>query len=945
MTADRVAPGSKIGQYVVRELIGAGGMGEVYRAHDTALGRDVAIKLLPAALGADPERRARFDREARVLAALNHPAIAAIYGLVDDGDRRALVLELVEGPTLAGLIERGPMPLPRALAVARQIALALEAAHDKGIVHRDLKPANVKVTGGDVVKVLDFGLAKLTAEESTTAGEAPTITSNRTRVGAAMGTPAYMSPEQTRGQPADGRADIWAFGCLLYEMLTTRRAFAADTVADTIAAVVERAPDWQALPAATPEEVRALLRRCLEKDRAHRLRDIGDVRLELEEAMTATSPKGPAGAPSRFRTWAWLAGGLAVGLGGLAAWWQPWRPPAIATAPAAAASTAVLQLNRLTFDPGLQTDPALSHDGRSVAYASDKSGNFDLYNQPVGGGNPVQITRHPAHDWQPDWSIKDQIVFRSERDGGGLYVVPTTGGYEQRVAAFGHQPRWSPDGTQILFRRWPSRLFYFIGPEGAPPVLCEICESVRRQYTGATGISYSWFVDSAHLSGLHTEPAPQHTLHLMVIALGESRVDEWTVAPDVLTAFRELGLTVTSVPFDWAPDGRALYFAGVSQGVSAVWKLDVDPGARAVVGGPHRMAAVAGGSTSLSIAATGAMAFAAAEQTPRVWWYPLDASGRRPIGSPQALTPPQFSAADPDVTPDGRQLVSSLSRPGGLSSVELRTKDLTTGAERIVSVTDPARGEARSVPHVSPDGARLVFRYVAPESEGRGRGGGSTGPQELRLIDLATGVESRLVSPASGSILATGWSADSRFVIASFSRRRIDTGATGMAVGLLPVAAAPEAERQMRLVTMSESNLFQPVLAPNGRWIAFVVGVVFRIAVVGSKDGSWQTPLVSQDWKYIDSDLSPKDKPVWSHDGQLLYFTSARGGLLNVWAVPFDPATGAIGAPFQVTRFDGPGEQLFANVPAMEIGVARGGLALPVLHPTGGIWLMQAPRR
>ena len=284
-------PGSKLGVYEVTAKIGAGGMGEVYRAHDTTLDRDVAIKVLPDAFATDPERLARFEREAKVLASLNHPNIAAIYGLERSADTRALILELVEGPTLQDRIAKGPIPLDEALPIARQIAEALEAAHEQGIIHRDLKPANVKVKDDGTVKVLDFGLAKALGPDLSDldAANSPTMTMTAaaTKMGVIMGTAAYMSPEQARGKTVDKRADIWAFGVVLFEMLTGRQAFGGTDISETLAAVLKTDLDLGALPGGTSRTIRRLLGRCLQKDRAKRARDIGDVRLELEEAADA----------------------------------------------------------------------------------------------------------------------------------------------------------------------------------------------------------------------------------------------------------------------------------------------------------------------------------------------------------------------------------------------------------------------------------------------------------------------------------------------------------------------------------------------------------------------------------------------------------------------------------------------------------------------------------
>ena len=296
-----LAPGTRIGPYEVIDLIGEGGMGKVWRAYHTALKRNDAMKVLPDALATDAERLARFQREAQMLASLNHPNIAHVYGFEEVDGSKALVMELVEGQTLADRIAQGPIPVVEALPIARQIAEALEAAHEQRIIHRDLKPANIKLRPDGAVKVLDFGLAKAmeTAPAGIGASQSSTITSPAlmTAVGVLLGTAAYMSPEQARGKPVDKRADIWAFGCVLFEMLTGKRAFASDDVTDTLAFVITREPDWNALPIETPLLLRRLLRRCLEKDLRRRLHDIGDARLEIDdaghEAPGAASPTQP----------------------------------------------------------------------------------------------------------------------------------------------------------------------------------------------------------------------------------------------------------------------------------------------------------------------------------------------------------------------------------------------------------------------------------------------------------------------------------------------------------------------------------------------------------------------------------------------------------------------------------------------------------------------------
>ena len=379
--------GRDFGPYRILAPLGTGGMGEVFRAHDSKLGRDVALKFLPAHFTSDPERRARFAREARVLATLNHPNIGSIYGFEEADGLSALVLELVEGPTLADRLRQGPMKISEALAVARQIAEALEAAHDKGIVHRDLKPANVVLqsagalgpSGSDTrAKVLDFGLAKpivLLGPDAPTVHPAGSF--DRTAEGRIVGTPMYMSPEQTRGRGVDKRTDIWAFGCVLFEMLSRQRPFESETATDTFARILEHEPDWSLLPPTTPAAARKLLKRCLEKDLSRRLRDIGDARLELEDAQSALPGVvrtrqvtiGCSPAPgSRWRTPAAVASAFIVGAAIAVVWLLQTRQ----SSPPNPLENALF--SHVTNFEGTERSAAISRDGRFVAYRSDQRG-------------------------------------------------------------------------------------------------------------------------------------------------------------------------------------------------------------------------------------------------------------------------------------------------------------------------------------------------------------------------------------------------------------------------------------------------------------------------------------------------------------------------------------------------------------------------------------------
>ncbi|MGH9392305.1 MAG: protein kinase domain-containing protein [Vicinamibacteria bacterium] len=517
-----LAAGSRLGPYEIIEPLGKGGMGEVYRARDSKLGREVAIKVLPEELSRDEARLARFEREARVLASLNHPAIASIYGVEESAGRTALVLELVEGPTLAERIAKGPLPLDEAVAVARQIAEALEAGHEAGVIHRDLKPSNVKVKDGGTVKVLDYGLAKAletnAATEPSNLSQSPTLTRQGTALGVILGTAAYMSPEQARGKRADVRADIWAFGTVLFEMLTGKPLFTGDTVSDVLGAVLRDELDWSRLPDDAPEPIRRLLRRCLTRDPARRLPHIGAARLELDEAVATPEKSSPRGT-DRSRLWIGAVGaalGLLAGLGLYGILAAPASPPSPIRA-----SIALPPGTQLAFGPSARNPMALSPDGSTLAFVTapvgtaldlrnehpretriyvrrldsgettplrDTEGAMHLFFSPDGrsigffaqgelktisvtGGAPVRICP-VSNPWGAVWTEDDRVVFsepgyREEGGGSGLFVVSAHGGERSVYSTpdplrgeIDHEfPTALPGSSDLLVTMWVEKAY------------------------------------------------------------------------------------------------------------------------------------------------------------------------------------------------------------------------------------------------------------------------------------------------------------------------------------------------------------------------------------------------------------------------------------------------------------------------------------------------------
>jgi len=466
------SPGARVGSYEIVSRIGAGGMGEVYRARDPRLGRDVAVKVLPPDFANDPERRARFEREARTLASLNHPHIAQVHGFeasIQDGSApNLLVMELVEGEDLAERLARGPIPLDDALVAAHQIAQALEAAHEQGVIHRDLKPANIKVRADGTVKVLDFGLAKAmdpVPGASPSASMSPTITSPAvTRAGIILGTAAYMAPEQAKGKPVDKRADVWAFGCVFYEMLARKRAFSSDGVAETLAAVITKEPDWNALPSDLPPVVRRLLQRCLTKDPKQRLHDIADARLELDDA------RDPSGRdvrllPPRPR-WQWAVPIAVITLAALAA---GWFLRAVTTSPTDGAAAAEVRLEIATPPT---TDPlslAISPDGQTVVFVATSNGRPALWLRRLDStiARPLSGTADASFPfWSPDGRaiafFADRELKRLDLDAGSVQTLAPAEG--------GRGGTWSRDGT-IVFQASPGPMpLVKISAAGGTPV-------------------------------------------------------------------------------------------------------------------------------------------------------------------------------------------------------------------------------------------------------------------------------------------------------------------------------------------------------------------------------------------------------------------------------------------------------------------------------------------
>jgi serine/threonine protein kinase len=631
-------------------------MGEVYRARDSRLGRDVAIKILPPVFTADPERVARFDREARVLAALNHPHIGAIYGIEEASGApgtgvRALVLELVEGDTLAdrlaasmGRSGRG-LPVAEALSIARQIADGLDAAHERGVVHRDLKPANIKLTPDGVVKILDFGLAKGGTEAGST-NETTRLTSHD---GSFMGTPAYMSPEQARGLSVDKRADIWAFGCVLFELLTGRPPFAGETIADVIAAILGRDPDWSALPPDTPPHVVRLLTRCLAKNPKRRLRDIGDALADLE----STAPASPASdAPSSTR-------------------------PAV-------------QFRRLTDSGGVNESPAISPDGKMVVFVASHDGRRHLWILIIAGGLPLRITRDDRHHEQPRW-VPDSsalIYFTPPEDpseDGTLWEIPALGGPPRPIAVTLVGGDVSHAGDRIaIFQQHEGRIAVVtVARDGSDRRHVAFVADANRT------ISLRWSPDDAWLA-FQASVVFQFDAHLQVIpSSGGSAVR-------VARASSLRGLS-------WLPDSSGLVFSS-STGSTLPYPPTYHLRVVGRDGGGERQLTY--GDTSYiepDVHASGRLVACRVRAQSDIWKIPCTGSAAQNTAAATPVTRQTGQVQTPSVSPDGREFVY-LSDHGGHANLWVARTD-GSGVRQITFERDP--DVAIGVPVWSPAGSPI----------------------------------------------------------------------------------------------------------------------------------------------------------------------------------------------------------------------------------------------
>ena len=826
-----IRPGRRLGPYEILAPIGAGGLGEVYRAHDTKLGRDVAIKILPANFVNDPQRLARFQREARLLAALNHPYIATIYGLEQSGSVTCLVMELVPGETLANRVKSGPLPVEEALQIAAQIAEALEAAHEKSIIHRDLKPTNLKVTPEGKVKVLDFGLAKAFAGDAANddPSNSPTLSATATMQGVILGTAAYMSPEQARGKTCDKRADIWAFGCVLYELLTGKPAFHGETVTEILAAVLKEEPDWRALPASTPLKIRDLLGRCLQKELRRRLHDAADARIEIEEALAAPAEAVSAAAAKGIRlrwrgilVWG-VASLLLAGLISMAVWKLK---PSSTSPPQSVIRTVI------TLPPGQQlagldsgTSVALSRDGTHFAYVARQGGAQQIYLRLMDSleAKPIPGTDRAVN---PFFSPDGQwLGFFAD---GKLKKVSMSGGAALTLG----------DATRPYGADWGSwGIIAFVPSNGS---------GLQQVSDGGGTPQPLTRLEKGELSHLWPEFLPGGKAVLFAAGSTSFNFTNARVAVQSVGTGERRNLVQVGTNPRFAPTGHLVYVQGGS--LMAVQfdpqRLAITGTAVPVVGGV--LQSPVSGAAQYSFSATGSLVYVPggvqSNQSKLVW------VSRN--GAEQPLAAPARAYRGPRVSPDGRRVaVAILEQESQVWLYDLSRETFT----RLTF-----GGNVNNNPSWTPDGKRIAF-----ESN-------KEGPLNIfwQLADGSGGLE-RLTTSEYVQV-PHSWSPDGQLLAYAES-----TTTTGYDIWMLRIGDPSAGSGQVSSAASGQARKAQPFLrtrfdeavprfSPDGRWLAYLSNESGRSEIYvqpyPGPGGKWQ----------ISTDGGAE--PVWNPNGNELFY-------------------------------------------------------------------------
>jgi eukaryotic-like serine/threonine-protein kinase len=813
--------GARLGQYEILGTLGAGGMGQVYRARDTRLGRDVAIKILPEAFAADPDRMARFEREARLLASLNHQNIATIHGIEESGTVRGLVLELIDGETLADRIagaKGSSLPIAQTVAIAKQLVDALDAAHEKGIVHRDLKPTNIKITPGGSVKVLDFGLAKAVTDESVfDPADSPTVTVAGTRHGVILGTAAYMSPEQTRGRGVDKRTDIWAFGCVLFEMLTGRATFGRDTTSDTIAAILEREPDFSSLPPATPSEIVRLVRECLHKEPGRRLRDIGDARLLLELRDDERASAVPQNRAQWFLPVTMLILGLGVGAGFLYSVQPPLTSPIQRVQFVMAGPAGQLSLGRVIPSP---------NGSRLVFSATDDAGQSALWIRSFAATEPRRLIGTEGAQspfWSPDGRNVGFVA------AGRLKRIDVDAGLVQTICngcITGDVPgaSWNNDGTILLSPSNRTPIYRVSANGGTPEPLTSLDSS--RNENSHRGVTF--LPDGRHFIFTARSDVQQNTgIYLSSLDSGDRK---W--------------LMQAQSSAEYAPPG---FLLTVREGTLVAWRFDLatlqlsgDP--IPVAGNVGHNPASAQGLFNVSADGRVLVTRAPVQRLNQLVWVDRKGTSTATVGQPRVFQ--QFKLA-----PNGKHATTVLADEVS-GNRDIWLLELETGRYTRLT-THPANDWH---PVWSPDSRNVLFASDR-------NGASSIYRREIEI----SGLEELVLASdrATTNRFPSDWSAEG--LIAYFE----DTAKDTQNIGVIRLT-------EKSLVASLNSPFLEAdgKFSPDGRWLAYDSNESGAIDVyVMASNGSGPKYRISTGGGQF---------PQWRGDGRELFYLSADGHLMSV---------------------------------------------------------------
>ncbi|HET9212755.1 MAG TPA: protein kinase [Thermoanaerobaculia bacterium] len=866
--------GRTLAHYRVLEFTGGGGMGVVYKAEDLRLARTVALKFLPPELTRDPEAKSRFLQEARSASVLDHPNICTIHevGETDDG-RLYLAMPYYDGETLRRRIERAPIPIDEAIDLAEQIARGLAKAHRGGIVHRDIKPANIMVTADGVVKVLDFGLAKLVGAAAIT------------RTGSSVGTPAYMSPEQARGEDVDHRTDLWSFGIVLYEMVAGRRPFRGEHDQAVLYGILNEAPKpLTEVRSEVPPELERIVEGLLAKNPADRYPTaegpLGDLRALRNQTMTTTVRTQPDRPALRSRPWIWAV----VGLGAVAAL----VILGVRLRGGGGAVPTVVNLTHLTDLEGRESFPSLSPDGRSLLYVRSVDGNADIYLQRVGGGNPANLTHDsPADDTQPAFSPDgQQIAFRSDREGGGLYVMGATGENPRRITDAGYNPAWSPDGRKIVFategianpqeRRQTSQLW-----------IADVATGQKKLLSPGDAVQPSWSPHGQRIAywGLPT---------------GKARRILWTIAPE--GGSPEPVIDDENVNWDpvWSPDGRYLYYVSDRSGSMNVWGVPIDEASGRVLGEPRALTTSSQPLGLLSIARDGRqIVYATDERKSNLERWPLNPATMQVDAKLQPVTQGSRAVRSAAVSPDGQWVVFDTAFPqedlfvvraDGSGQRQLTSdtfKDrwpqwLPDGSHILFYSNRSGGGDNYGAWSIRADGSELqairngtpdpVFNPIPAPTGGRIVAFlGTRGAALIDLAPLGRGRAQMLPPTANGEVLAvTSWSPDGAYLAGTLERK--DGGGSVPGVVVYDLATG-------HYQRLTETGLVPRWLHDNRTLLYLQEGRIFLCDLVTKASRLLLDPPQSSVFKSVST--TPDDRSLYAvrsiDEGDIWMLTLAGG--------------------------------------------------------------------